>query len=82
MKLAIIGYGKMGREIEKVALRRGHEVVCKIDIDNQADFDSDAFRSADVAVEFTNPGAARENIRRSWEQGVPVVPAPQDGSTP
>ncbi len=73
MKLAIIGYGKMGREIEKVALRRGHEVVCKIDIDSQADFDSDAFRSADVAVEFTNPGAARENIRRSWEQGVPVV---------
>ena len=53
MKIALIGYGKMGKEIEKIALSRGHEIVSIIDIDNHQDMDSDAFRSADVAIEFT-----------------------------
>ena len=48
MKIALIGYGKMGREIEKVALSRGHEIVSIIDINNQDDFESEAFKSADV----------------------------------
>ena len=55
MKIALIGYGKMGRMIEQIALARGHEIVSIIDQDNQQDFDSPAFSSADVAIEFTNP---------------------------
>ena len=69
----MIGYGKMGRMIEEIALRRGHEIVCVIDIGNQEDFDSDAFRSADVAIEFTAPHVAYSNYLKAWEQGVKVV---------
>ena len=73
MKIALIGYGKMGKMIEQIALSRGHEIVSVIDIDNQQDFDSDAFASADVAIEFTSPTAAYGNYLRAWEQGVKVV---------
>lgn len=73
MKLALIGYGKMGKMIEQIALSRGHEIVCIIDIDNQEDFDTDAFRSADVAIEFTAPHVAYGNYLKAWEQGVKVV---------
>ena len=73
MNIAIIGYGKMGHMIEQVATARGHKVVCVIDIDNRGDFDSDAFRSADVAIEFTAPHVAYDNYLRAWEQGVKVV---------
>ena len=73
MKIALIGYGKMGRMIEEIALHRGHEIVCIIDVDNKEDFDSDAFRSAEVAIEFTSPTAAYGNYLRAWEQGVKVV---------
>lgn len=73
MKLALIGYGKMGHMIEQIALKRGHEIVSIIDINNMQDFDSDAFRSADVAIEFTNPTAAYDNYLRAWKQGVKVV---------
>ena len=52
MKIALIGYGKMGKEIEKVAVARGHEIVSIIDVDNQDDFNSEAFKSADVAIEL------------------------------
>ena len=55
MKIALIGYGKMGREIEKIALQRGHEIVCTIDINEEDKFQTDSFRSADVAIEFTSP---------------------------
>ena len=50
MKIALIGYGKMGKMIEQIAKDRGHEIVCVIDIDNQEDFDSPQFASADVAI--------------------------------
>lgn len=73
MKIALIGYGKMGKEIEKVALSRGHEIVSIIDINNQDDFTSDAFRSADVAIEFTNPTVAYHNYRKAFEAGVKLV---------
>ena len=73
MKIALIGYGKMGKMIEQIALSRGHEIVSIIDIDNLQDFDSDAFRSADVAIEFTAPQAAYGNYLKAWEQGVKVV---------
>ncbi len=73
MKIALIGYGKMGHMIEQIALSRGHSIVCKIDIDNQDDFDSPAFASADVAIEFTNPTAAYGNYLRAFKHNVKVV---------
>ena len=65
MKIALIGYGKMGHAIEEAALSRGHEIVCRIDKDNQEDFDSVSFKSADVAIEFTAPSVAVDNYRRA-----------------
>lgn len=73
MNIALIGYGKMGHIIEEIAISRGHQIVSIIDIDNKADMDSDAFRSADVAIEFTRPESAIENIFKCFEVGVPVV---------
>lgn len=73
MKIALIGYGKMGRMIEQIAKDRGHEIVSVIDIDNQEDFASEAFRSADVAIEFTAPHVAYSNYLKAWEAGVKVV---------
>lgn len=73
MNIALIGYGKMGKMIEQIAISRGHKIVSIIDIDNQQDFDSDAFRSADVAIEFTAPHVAYGNYLKAWEQGVKVV---------
>lgn len=73
MKIAIIGYGKMGHQIEEIALSRGHEIVCIIDVDNEKDFDSESFCSADVAIEFTNPRAAYDNYLRAFKSGVKVV---------
>ena len=68
MKIAIIGYGKMGHMIEEVALSRGHEIVATIDAGDAFDL-----KGADVAIEFTTPATAEENIRKAWAQGVPVV---------
>ncbi len=73
MKIALIGYGKMGRMIEQIALERGHEIVSIIDVDNIEDFDSPAFASADVAIEFTNPTAAFANYQRAFAHNVKVV---------
>ena len=73
MKIALIGYGKMGHMIEQIALERGHEIVSIIDVDNIEDFDSPAFASADVAVEFTNPTAAFANYQRAFAHNVKVV---------
>lgn len=73
MKIALIGYGKMGHMIEQIALERGHEIVCKIDADNQEDFDSAAFKGADVAIEFTNPTAAYGNYLKAFKHNVKVV---------
>ena len=73
MKIALIGYGKMGKELEKAALSRGHEIVCIIDVDNQEDFESEAFKSADVAIEFTNPMVAYSNYMKAFKAGVKLV---------
>ena len=73
MKIALIGYGKMGQEIEKVALERGHQIVCKVDIDENDKFHSPEFKSADVAIEFTTPKSALNNYRKAFESNVPVV---------
>lgn len=68
MKIAIIGYGKMGHMIESIALERGHEVVARIDAGDTFDL-----KGANVAIEFTTPATAEANVRAAWTQGVPVV---------
>lgn len=73
MKIALIGYGKMGKMIEQIAKSRGHEIVSIIDINNQEDFQSEAFASADVAIEFTSPTAAYGNYLKAFKAGVKVV---------
>ena len=73
MKIALIGYGKMGKMIEQIAISRGHEIVSIIDIDNQQDFESEAFASADVAIEFTAPQAAYGNYLKAFSKNVKVV---------
>lgn len=73
MKIALIGYGKMGKMIEQIAISRGHQIVSIIDIDNQDEFESEAFRSADVAIEFTSPHTALGNIQKAFSKGVKVV---------
>lgn len=73
MKIALIGYGKMGRMIEEIALSRDHEIVCIIDVDNQEDFDSPQFQSADVAIEFTAPHVAYGNYLKAFSHNVKVV---------
>lgn len=73
MNIALIGYGKMGRMIEQICKERGHNIVSIIDVDNQQDFDSPEFASADVAIEFTSPSAAYGNYLRAWKAGVKVV---------
>jgi 4-hydroxy-tetrahydrodipicolinate reductase len=73
MNIALVGYGKMGKAIKQIALQRKHAIVSVIDIDNRDDFASDAFKSADVAIEFTAPEAAVDNYKRCFAAGVPVV---------
>jgi 4-hydroxy-tetrahydrodipicolinate reductase len=73
MKIALIGYGKMGKMIEEIARSRGHEIVSIIDIDNQEEFESERFASADVAIEFTAPQAAYNNVMQAFKRNVKVV---------
>lgn len=73
MKIALIGYGKMGKEIEKIALSRGHEIGLKIDISNQKDLTVENLQQCDVAIEFTIPDSAINNYNLCFEAGIPVV---------
>ncbi|MBI1783138.1 MAG: 4-hydroxy-tetrahydrodipicolinate reductase [Sphingobacteriales bacterium] len=73
MKIALIGYGKMGKAIEEIAHERGHDVVLRIDHYNLTDLTAENIRTADVAIEFTNPHAAFENIKFCMDNSVPVV---------
>ena len=86
MRIALIGYGKMGHIIEQTAVKRGHEIVCIIDpvqsvepsallsqVTDERGFDTADFATADVAIEFTSPLAAQDNICRAWAKHVPVV---------
>lgn len=73
MKAAIIGYGKMGREIERILTERGHEVVLIIDQENANQLDASHLAGVDVALEFTTPATAYHNIRTCLECGVAVV---------
>ncbi len=73
MKIALIGYGKMGKEIEKIAVERGHSIILIIDQNNQGDIATPTFKQADVAIEFTNPYSALDNIRTCIDANTPVV---------
>lgn len=73
MKAAIIGYGKMGREIEKILTERGHEVALVIDINNAEDLNAENLSRVDVAIEFTTPSTAYNNIRKCLECGAAIV---------
>ena len=66
MNIAIIGYGKMGHEIEKICRDRGHTIVCTIDMNEEDKFESDEFKSAEVAIEFSSPESALNNYRRAF----------------
>ena len=70
MKIILLGYGKMGKTIERIALQRGHEISAKIDIDNQHEFDT---AIGDVAIEFSHPDAAFVNIKKALNKNLPVV---------
>ncbi len=73
MKIALIGYGKMGQAIEAIAIGKGHEIVLKIDINNGSEFTKENIAKAEVAIEFTGPHSAFENVMKCITYGIPVV---------
>lgn len=73
MKIILIGYGKMGRAIEAIALQRGHEIVLKVGSENVEKLNSSVHEKADVAIEFTNPLSAFDNLVKCHSAGIPVV---------
>jgi 4-hydroxy-tetrahydrodipicolinate reductase len=73
MKIALIGYGKMGKAIEEIALAQHHEIVLRIDLNNAADFTAEKLALADAAIEFTGPHSAVENIIKCLSLGIPVI---------
>ena len=73
MRIALLGYGKMGKMIERIAVSRGHQVVLVVDLDNRADCSVEQLRQADVAIEFTTPAVAVDNYKWCMDAGVPVV---------
>lgn len=73
MKIAILGYGKMGRIIEQFAGERGHEVVLKVNVDNLDDLSVENLKHADVAIDFSTPDSVLANIGICFDAGVPIV---------
>jgi 4-hydroxy-tetrahydrodipicolinate reductase len=73
MKIALIGYGKMGREIEAIALKRGHEIAVKINTANPMDKSENQLKNCDVAIEFSTPHAVLNNIKNCFDLKLPVV---------
>jgi 4-hydroxy-tetrahydrodipicolinate reductase len=73
MKVALIGYGKMGKAIEEIAIKNGDEIVLKISSSGKELFTVENIKKADVAIEFTNPHSSVENIKKCLDAGVPVV---------
>ncbi|MDB5250777.1 MAG: dapB [Segetibacter sp.] len=73
MKIALVGYGKMGKAIEEIAVQKGHQIVLKIHIDNTEEMTEQNLQEADVAIEFTGPESAVENLKKCFDAGVPVV---------
>jgi 4-hydroxy-tetrahydrodipicolinate reductase len=73
MRIALIGYGKMGKAIEEIALKRGHEIVAALDLHNMHEFTKENISKADAVIEFTSPHSAYDNVKKCIEFGVPVV---------
>ena len=73
MKIALLGYGKMGKAVEKIALAKGHEIVYKVSLENSFDFMPISLQNVDVAIDFSMPDAAVENINKCFEAKVPLV---------
>lgn len=73
LSIALIGYGKMGKAIEEIALQRGHSIVLKISNHNPEDFTIENLQKADVAIEFSSPEVAKSNILKCSSAGIPVV---------
>lgn len=73
MEIALIGYGKMGKAIEEIALQRGHQIALKVSRNNKMAFTESNLQTADVAIEFTQPDAALENVLTCLNAGLPVV---------
>lgn len=73
MKIALLGYGKMGKEIEKTAIERNHQIVLIVDVDNTNDFTVSNLKKADVAIDFSTPSSAYDNIMKCFEADIPVV---------
>lgn len=73
MKLALIGYGKMGQMIERLAVEQGDEIICRIDAGDESMFDSPEFRQSDAAIEFSIPSVAAHNVEKALRAGIPVV---------
>ena len=73
MKIVLIGYGKMGKAIEEIALQKGHEIKLAISIDNKKDLTIENLQKADVAIEFTGPESAVDNLKVCFDAGIPVI---------
>jgi len=73
MNIALIGYGKMGKEIEQIAISRGHSIILKVDITNADSYSVDELKKADAAIEFSTPESAVNNIYKCFDAGVPIV---------
>ena len=73
MNIALIGYGKMGKEIEQIAISRGHTIVLKVDVSNASSYSIDELRKADVAIEFSTPEAVINNIYKCFDANVPAI---------
>jgi 4-hydroxy-tetrahydrodipicolinate reductase len=73
MKIALIGYGKMGKAIEEIAVQRGHEIVLKIDVGNLQEFTREGLNKANVAIEFSSPHSAFDNVMKCLQYETPVI---------
>ncbi len=73
MNIALIGYGKLGKAIEEIAIQRGHQLILKIDIDNLEELSGANLSKADVAIEFTGPHSAFDNVMKCLQSGIPIV---------
>src|SRR6478609_319335 len=73
MKIALLGYGKMGKAIEKIAIAKGHDIVYKVNMENAFDFMPISLQNVDVAIDFSMPSAAVDNILKCFEARVPII---------
>jgi 4-hydroxy-tetrahydrodipicolinate reductase len=73
LKIALLGYGKMGKAVEKIALAKNHEIVYKVNLENAMNFMPISLQNVDVAIDFSMPSAAVDNILKCFEYRVPII---------